>query len=177
MRAIPGYPGYFATWGGHIYSVRSQKGHAFTKRKLSICPSTGYLFTSVQVNRVRKTLKVHRAVLLAYRGAPIPPKTCCRHLDGNRLNNRLWNLQWGTYKENAEDQVRHGTSPKGNLRPGMPGEKHHMAMLTNVQAAEILAKKGCGLTAKEVARDYIVRPCTVYGIWHRTIWKCLDQQK
>lgn len=32
-----------------------------------------------------------------------------RHLDGNPTNNVVWNLAWGTAKDNYEDAVRHGT--------------------------------------------------------------------
>ena len=33
-----------------------------------------------------------------------------RHLDGNPNNNVVWNLAWGTTKDNYEDSVRHGTA-------------------------------------------------------------------
>lgn len=33
-----------------------------------------------------------------------------RHLDGNPANNTVWNLAWGTAKDNWEDAVRHGTA-------------------------------------------------------------------
>lgn len=33
-----------------------------------------------------------------------------RHLDGNPTNNVVWNLAWGTVKDNYEDAVRHGTA-------------------------------------------------------------------
>jgi HNH endonuclease len=37
----------------------------------------------------------------------------CRHLNGDRADNRLGNLRWGTRMENIADQVRHGTDPQG----------------------------------------------------------------
>ena len=33
-----------------------------------------------------------------------------RHLDGDPTNNVVWNLAWGTVKDNWEDAVRHGTA-------------------------------------------------------------------
>lgn len=32
----------------------------------------------------------------------------CRHLDGNKINNKLSNLKWGTRHENIMDCVRSG---------------------------------------------------------------------
>jgi predicted transcriptional regulator len=54
-------------------------------------------------------MPVHRAVLTAFRG-PYPGKGFeARHLDGNKQNNRLGNLAWGTRRENADDRIRHGS--------------------------------------------------------------------
>lgn len=55
--------------------------------------------------------RVHRLVLEAFVG-PRPRGKEARHLDGDRLNNGLHNLKWGTKSENAWDQVRHGTHPQ-----------------------------------------------------------------
>lgn len=35
-----------------------------------------------------------------------------RHLDGDRLNNHLTNLVWGTYEENRADKIRDGRAHK-----------------------------------------------------------------
>lgn len=40
---------------------------------------------------------------------PRPDGLEARHLDGDKSNNRLLNLVWGTGSENTLDQVRHGT--------------------------------------------------------------------
>lgn len=52
-------------------------------------------------------LLVHRAVLIAFDGAQ-PTSVLGRHLDGNRGNNRLDNLAWGSRQENAQDTARTG---------------------------------------------------------------------
>lgn len=64
--------------------------------------------------RVRKEgrpcrFRVHRLVLKAFRGSPLPDQVGC-HNDGNPLNNRLENLRWGTLKDNAQDCLKHGTN-------------------------------------------------------------------
>jgi len=57
---------------------------------------------------------VHRLILDAFVGQ-CPDEYECRHLDGNRSNNRPENLRWGTRKENGEDKVSHGNSLRGEL--------------------------------------------------------------
>jgi hypothetical protein len=51
---------------------------------------------------------VHQIVLRAFDGeAPTENHTDIRHLDGNKANNALENLAWGTREENMQDAVRH----------------------------------------------------------------------
>lgn len=57
-----------------------------------------------------KGVAVHKLVLLAFHGPKPFPKAQCRHLDGNRMNNRETNLCWGTARENYNDKVAHGTA-------------------------------------------------------------------
>jgi len=56
---------------------------------------------------------VHIAVLEAFVG-PCPDGMECRHLDGDRRNNQISNLAWGTLAQNRWDLVRHGTLSKGS---------------------------------------------------------------
>ena len=51
---------------------------------------------------------VHRLIALTFLGEPPTPEhTDVRHLDGNKDNNRLENLAWGTRSQNMQDVVRH----------------------------------------------------------------------
>lgn len=61
----------------------------------------------------RKPKLVHRLVLEAFVG-PAPEGTECRHLDGDKENNRLDNLQWSTHVENERDKKAHGTDWQTN---------------------------------------------------------------
>ncbi len=59
---------------------------------------------------------MHRLVLEAFVG-PCPEGMQCRHLDGNRSNNHIDNLAWGTPKENCADRGRHGNDYIGEGNP------------------------------------------------------------
>jgi hypothetical protein len=55
----------------------------------------------------RKTFAVHRLLMSVFVGTR-PDNQEVRHLDGNRFNCVLSNLQYGTKSENQYDRVRHG---------------------------------------------------------------------
>ena len=61
----------------------------------------GYRRVSVTVNRKKTTFKVHREVAKAF--IPNPEnKPQVNHIDGNKENNAVDNLEWVTNRENAK---------------------------------------------------------------------------
>lgn len=78
-------------------NVRSQGGAVKT-----FIDGRGYR----NVRSLGRTWRVHRLVAAAFIGES---DLLVRHMDGDQLNNALWNLSYGTTSENAFDSVRHGT--------------------------------------------------------------------
>jgi len=129
---VPGFLGYFVSEDGSIRGPRRV-----------LCPMRnegGYLYVIAH----RRKLFVHKAVLLAFVG-PCPPGEQCRHLDGDQLNCRRDNLEWGTPLKNADDKRRHGTQPTG--------ERSGTAKLTELQVREIRLRVG-GETLRALAVEY-----------------------
>ena len=52
---------------------------------------------------------VHQIMSYTYYGEKPEPNMLIRHLNGNSLDNRKCNLKYGTYKENVQDSIKHGT--------------------------------------------------------------------
>ena len=61
---------------------------------------------------------VHDLVAQAFLG-PKPEGMLIRHLNGNPADNRLTNLAYGTYQENALDMHDHGTMTFAKMNPEM----------------------------------------------------------
>lgn len=116
-RPIPGFDGYEVSDVGEVRSWRpisawasvpteprllQQSSHAKGYRNVSLGTGT----------RLSTTRPVHRLVLEAFVG-PRPVGMECRHLNGNRSDNRLANLCWGTSLDNSRDRRVHGTIPSG----------------------------------------------------------------
>ena len=109
VRPIPGWDGYAATPDGRIWSI-SSNWRGYGARELSQDLDT-HSYPSVRLKTavgVRKRLKVHRLVAETFIGKRPTPQHEVRHLDGDRSNNRVENLAWGTPKENAADRTAHG---------------------------------------------------------------------
>jgi hypothetical protein len=115
---IPNYEGFYqASDQGNIRSLDRQVaygrhdggcfylGRVLRKTKLK----KGYLSVKLAKEGVKKTRYVHELILLACIGKR--PFTIdrgeIRHLNGDKDDNRLANLSYGTVKENAADRVRH----------------------------------------------------------------------
>lgn len=67
----------------------------------------GYRTVKLSKDGRKKHVAVHVLVITAFCG-PRPGDSECRHLNGDRLDNRLVNLAWGTSAENSQDMVDHG---------------------------------------------------------------------
>lgn len=84
--------------------------------------NNGYLAVGLKCGGSTWCRSVHRLVLEAFVG-PCPDGMEVRHLNGNKTDNRLENLRYGTRYENMRDQVAHGTHrqsqkthcPRGHL--------------------------------------------------------------
>ncbi len=109
-----------------------------------------------------KIRRVHVLILTAFVG-PCPEGMECRHLNGNRHDNRLSNLAWGTYAENTRDRIQHGTMPCG--------EQKWNARLTKAVVVDMRSKYSAGRSIQELANEYVVHNRTVYDAVHHKTWK------
>lgn len=86
---------YFVYENGEIYNSKTKrflKGSVF---------NSGYRFVSLSVNNKSKNYAVHRLVAEAF--LPNPLKLpIVNHIDGNKLNNNVENLEWVTAQKNSQ---------------------------------------------------------------------------
>lgn len=107
---VPGYEGYFATESGDIISYKG-KQRKVLKPALSRCHRAEKA-PSCQLydgkKRTGKTYRVVRVVLSAKLGRALEHWEQACHIDGNRTNNRMDNLQVGCFVNNAIDCLENG---------------------------------------------------------------------
>lgn len=99
LKEVPSVPYHLVDTQGNVY-VNVGNG-------LAVRPThTNKGYRRTNINNQSRT--VHRLVLETFWGPPAKGQES-RHLDGMRENNYLFNLAWGTAKENTADKLRHGT--------------------------------------------------------------------
>ena len=105
---------------------------------------------------------VHRLVLSCHKGSE-PARLHVNHIDGNKTNNHLDNLEWCTPKENNH----HSRTVLGN---DCKGEKHGRAKFTNKHAEKI---RQDSRSCKELAEIHGVHPATIRRIKSGSHWQNL----
>lgn len=126
----------------------------------------GYLCARLYKDGIYKKIKVHKLVLEAFVG-PCPEGMECRHLDGNKLNNKLENLCWGTHSENMQDKMEHGN----HYQPDNKGSKHPLSKLNEKQIRIIkYLLKTNYLTQIEISKIFEVNKSTINDIKMHKTW-------
>ena len=99
MKEIEGYPGYFITEDGRVWSG---KRNIFMKKRVEIC---GYERISLY-NGHSKRFSIHRLVIEHFNPCPDPQKfDMVNHIDGNKLNNHISNLEWSNNSHNQRSFI------------------------------------------------------------------------
>lgn len=96
------------TDGKYEVSNTGKVRHAERKKELKYqIDSKGYCRIRLTVNRKKICLKVHREVAKAFLPNPLQ-KPQVNHIDGDKSNNCVTNLEWTTNKENAYHAINNG---------------------------------------------------------------------
>lgn len=110
MKGIPEFDRYLIDKDGVVYimlrgsndSRRPEAGLKVVKQHIN---KDGYKYVRLSKNGVRKNLRIHRLLGLLYIDNPQGLDTV-NHIDFNRLNNNLSNLEWLSIGDN----VRHSST-------------------------------------------------------------------
>lgn len=127
---------------------------------------THYCQVALYKDGIKKHMQVHRLVAEAF--IPNPDnKRQVNHIDGNKQNNIVTNLEWVTPSENILHSFKTGLNP-------CSGEKNFQAKLTKEQVTEIkrVYKKGDKkYGSRPLARLYGVKHSSIYAITHGLTWR------
>lgn len=126
----------------------------------------GYWRVWLYEGGVRKERSLHRLVALTYLPNP-DNKPQVNHIDGDKENNSVTNLEWCSNSENKEHARIHG------LCSAPRGEKQHLAKLTREIVSEIRARylPRCPVNgSRALAREFGVAQSTVSNILRNKTW-------
>jgi hypothetical protein len=159
MRQLKDNPNYLVTLDGRVFSLYSMRYLTLHKN------DNGYLRVKID----GKLCYIHRLVAQTYLPNP-ENKATVNHMDGDKYNNMLCNLEWATASENMKHACDTGLKPvsdlmretgrlmQGNLRKGY-----------NPDAAKLVLDFETGIyyeSATEAAETIGVKP--------KYLWKRLN---
>ena len=137
-----------------------------TKRiKKSFKRPDGYIGIQLYITKEKvKNYQLHRLIANAF--IPNPDnKLYVNHIDSNRENNSLNNLEWVTFEENVKHGYELGYASN-------KGSNNGFSVLTEEQVLEMRSKReNDNLTYQQLATQYNVSYGCVAGIIQRKNWK------
>lgn len=150
-------PHYGHYWVSNFGRVKNERGRILKGG----FDTKGYPHVCVKLEGVQSTYKVHRLVAIAFIPNPdnLPQ---VNHIDGNKTNNSVTNLEWCTGEYNLKHKKENG------LCSSMPGEEHPRHILTEQQVIEIYLDTSH--TQKELGTMYGVSRGTIQAIKYGRLW-------
>ena len=125
----------------------------------------GYPKVVLHKNNIKKNESIHKLVGVSFLNKK-ETQNQINHLDGNKLNNNIKNLEWVSAKDNTQHAIKNG------LRNPSKGSRNGMAKLNEVQVKEIkdiLKNYKRGMYA-ELARKYNVEDHAISNIRNNITW-------
>ena len=147
---------------GNVRSLRFDKVKLL-KLNMDRC---GYFRCNLYKNATYKTYSVHRLVALAFI-SNAKNKSQINHIDGNKQNNRVDNLEWCTNSENITHAYKTGLK-------SVDGEKNHQHILTNDDVCfirENYKPYDHNFGGKALSEKFNVSISTIYSITNHKHWK------
>ena len=106
--------------------------------------------------------RVHRLLALCF--IPNPSKLPhINHIDGNKTNNDLENLQWVTHEDNMKHAFATGLVNNS-------GEKNGQAKLNPDKVREIKQLLAIGVSQQKIANSFSVSRSCIQGIKKQRLW-------
>lgn len=161
-RPILGFENYSVSTGGEVRREVDSKTGSPAGRVLRQHTVRGYRLVWLYGDGSRKLRSVHRVLWEAFNGE-IPDGLQVNHRNGDKLDNRLENLELVTPAENT----RHAIDVLGRRRDG---EDHSMAKVTEKDVFELRKSFAAGARSVELAERFGLSRSAVHRIVTGRTW-------
>ena len=157
------YPNYVITIDGEIYSLKSK-----CKRKHRI-DKQGYHLIGLWKDGTQHMELVHRLVMTTFNPNKNYKKLQVNHIDGNKDNNNLHNLEWVTDSENKYHAYKNKLKVSWNEKPCYTMKNNKLVyQFKNPYEAE----RECGINHNTIYASIVYNRTCRNGLkWYRGIFK------
>ena len=147
---VVGYEGlYRINNKGDVFSVRKSKN-------MKLCKTgNGYLKVGITKNGKTKYIDVHRLVAIAFIKNERNLKEI-NHIDGNKENNSVENLEWSTRSENVKHAYKNGLNKRIKKVLKMKGN-NIVERYDSISSASILNKINAGHLFNYIKKSKAIR--------------------
>ena len=148
---------------GKVYRTRGPGGIKLDKpQEMKGSDSNGYLVVKISNGTTKMTCRVHRIVWISQHGV-IPEGYCVDHINSDKKDNRISNLQLLTHQENSTKAAEDGLYPTG--------EDNHATKVSPDLWDGIAYLHHCeGKTMRELAEVYGISKSRVQQIIKEVGW-------
>ena len=150
---------------GNVDSL-NYRGRGKRKRMINCNTTKGYMRANLTINGKPKMFLVHRLVAMCFIPNPNNYKQV-NHIDGNKLNNHVSNLEWCSNQQNRDHAKKLGLNAKG--------EKVGSAKITEAIVIEIFRLRNVEKwTQQRIADHFEIGQSTVGTVLRRKQWKHVE---
>jgi hypothetical protein len=163
---IPDFEGlYQASSFGKIRSL----GHGCRKGKVlkPVCDSQGYPRIALYKDGKHYGRKVHRIIMLTFVGEREHSGIKINHIDGDKTNNNLFNLEYCTHSQNMRHASENGLLCKTGKRANFKSNDVYEICLENIN----------GVSTERIAKSRNVDTATIRRILSNKSYKWVSRPK
>lgn len=168
-KQIKGFENYLISDKGEVKSaeriIHDAAGHTYVHPEKVLKPNktpNGYQVVYLRANGKTYAKYIHRLVAESF--MPTNDDLVVNHVDGDKSNNNLNNLEWVTYHDNNQHAYDIGLRKKG--------EQHYLSKLTENDVREIrsITEK---VSYQEIADRYHVSKATIRDVMLYRTWRTI----
>lgn len=142
----------------------------FGERKLKDGVKNGYVKNGLVLkDGTSRAFFRHRLVMLCFAPREDADSLQVNHIDGNKLNNRLDNLEWCTNRENRIHAVEIGLAAR------MRGEDNPASKLLESQVIDIIQDLLHHVPYSKIMKKYNCSKSTISAIKNKRNWRYLTE--
>jgi hypothetical protein len=162
FKPYPKNTDYLISNKGRVYSNKTNR---FIKQTLN---RGGYFWVNISCPQTYgKAKRIHRLVAETFLGESPEGKPDINHIDGNKTNNNVENLEWSNKSLNGKHAYKIGLRGVNCLIE----DEHPMRIINSDIAREIKRLILTGLTKTDIAKKFNIKPNIVYSIASNKTWK------